>query len=145
MSIKQAAHEIVDSLDENATWNDLVKELYLHKKITLGMTDLEIVNPEITEADVNTIMARMESSSTKPDDMRNTQTYEPGNFATLGMIAGVVAVLFAFIFPPISWIAAPVALVTGLIGVVKQQEKAWIPILLAIVSTVPVLQILVAN
>jgi len=143
ISIKQTAHEIIDQLDDQATWNDLVKELYLQKKITLGMTDLEVVKKEIGESDVNGIIARLESASKQPSDMRNTRTYQPGNYSTMGMIAGVVAVLFAFVFPPISWVAAPIAFISGVIGLTRQEEKSWVPILLAIVSTAPVLMLLI--
>lgn len=36
MSIKKVAKEIVDSLPDDATWDDLVKSLIKNKKITLG-------------------------------------------------------------------------------------------------------------
>lgn len=141
MSVKDAAKEIIDQLDDDASWDDVVKALYLNKKITLGMTDLEVVKGELTESDVNGIMSRLKSSASQPDDMRNTKTYDPGNAVTLGMIAGVVAILFSFVFPPIAWVAAPVAVVSGLIGIKNKEEKAWVPILLAMVSTVPMLQL----
>lgn len=141
MSIKQEAHDLVDQLDEDATWNDLVKSLYLNKKITLGMTDIEVVQDEMDESDVNAIMNRLQSASNQPSDMLNTRSYVPGNNATLGMIAGVVAILFAIVFPPISWVAAPIAVVSGLIGIKNREEKAWVPILLAMVSTIPMLNL----
>lgn len=142
MSIKQEAHEIIDRLDDDASWNDLVKSLYLNKKITLGMTDLEVVQSDLSEADINSIMNRLQSASNQPSDMLNTKTYVPGNAATLGMIAGVVAILFAIVFPPISWIAAPIAVVAGLIGIKNREDKAWVPILLAMVSTVPMIPVI---
>ncbi len=142
MSIKQEAHEIIDRLDDDASWNDLVKSLYLNKKITLGMTDLEVVQSDLSEADINCIMNRLQSASNQPSDMLNTKTYVPGNSATLGMIAGVVAILFAIVFPPISWIAAPIAVVAGLIGIKNREDKAWVPILLAMVSTVPMIPVI---
>ncbi len=137
MSIKEDAHAIVDQLPNDAHWDELVKSLYKNKKITLGMTDLEVAQPELTDSDINSILGRMESSSSEPTDMRNTRTYEPGNASTLGMVAGVVAILFSFVFPPIAWVAAPVALVAGIIGVKNKEEKAWVPILLALISIVP--------
>lgn len=142
MSIKQDAHEIIDNLPEDASWDDLVKELYLQHKITLGMTDLEVVQKDLTEADVSGIMSRLQSASSKPDDMRNTRSYEPGNSATLGMVAGVVAILFSFVFPPIAWVAAPIAVVAGAIGIKNKEEKAWVPILLAIISLGPLFMVL---
>lgn len=142
MSIKEDAHAIVDQLDENANWDDLVKELYLNKKITLGMTDLEVVQDNLSESDVNGIMGRLKSASTQPDDMRNTKTYAPGDSATLGMVAGVVAILFSFVFPPIAWVAAPIAIIAGAIGVKNKEDKAWVAILLALVSIVPMIILL---
>lgn len=142
MSIKDKAKEIIDQLDDDASWDDVVKALYLNKKITLGMTEMEVIKDELTESDVNGIMSRLKSASSQPDDMRNTKTYEPGNSVTLGMVAGVVAILFSFVFPPIAWIAAPVAILAGLIGLKNKEEKAWVPILLAIVSVGPMLPIL---
>jgi len=142
MSIKDDAHEIINQLDDDAGWDDLVKSLYLNKKITLGMTDIEVVQKDLSESDINGIMGRLQSASTQPDDMRNTKTYQPGDSATLGMIAGVIAILFSFVFPPISWVAAPIAIVAGVIGLKNKEDKAWVPILLGLVSVVPMLQII---
>ena len=142
MSIKQDAHEIIDQLPNDAHWNDLVKSLYKNKKITLGMSDLEVAQPELSDSDINSIIGRMESSSSEPTDMRNTRTYQPGNASTLGMVAGVVAILFSFVFPPIAWAAAPVALISGVIGVKNKEEKAWVPILLSLISVVPLVVLL---
>lgn len=137
MSIKEDAHAIIDQLPEDAHWDDLVKSLYKRKKITLGMTDLEVAQSELTDSDISSILGRIESSSSEPTDMRNTRTYQPGNASTLGMVAGVIAILFSFVFPPIAWIAAPVALISGLIGLKNKEEKAWVPILLALISVIP--------
>jgi len=142
MSIKQDAHAIIDQLDDNANWNDLVKALYMNKKITLGMTDIEVVQDSLSDSDINGIIGRLQSASTQPDDMRNTKTYQPGDSATLGMVAGVIAIVFSFIFPPIAWIAAPVAIAAGVIGVKNKEDKAWVPILLALVSIIPMLVLL---
>ncbi|MBF6056885.1 MULTISPECIES: hypothetical protein [Thiomicrorhabdus] len=143
MSIKEAAHEIVDGLADDATWNDLVRALYKQKKITLGMSDLEIVKPELSDAEISTVMARIQSSSSQPDDMRNTRSYKPGNAATIGMVAGVIAVLFALVFPPVSWVAVPVAIVAGFIGIKRKEEKAWVPVLLGLVSIIPFIELLI--
>lgn len=134
MSIKLEAKQLVDQLDENANWDDLVRELIRQRKVTIGMRDEEIQQAdELTMSDANAIMARLNSSNSLPDDMRNTNKYKPGNATTFGMVAGILAILFVVI-PPISWIAAVTALVAGAFGMVKKEEKAWIPILLAIVS-----------
>ncbi|MDG4812741.1 hypothetical protein P8629_06940 [Hydrogenovibrio sp. 3SP14C1] len=139
MSIKQQAHEIVDQLPEDANWNDLIKSLYRNQKITLGMTDLELTQDHLSEAEISNIMARLDSSSAMPDDMRDTKSYNPGNEATLGMVAGVIAIFFAFVFPPITWIAAPIAVIAGAMGVKHHQPKAWVPILMGIVSMAPMM------
>jgi hypothetical protein len=112
------------------------------KKITLGLTDLEVAQESLSDAELTNIITRLHSAQSIPDDHRNTVTYNPGNSATLGMVAGIVAVFFAFIFPPVSWIGAGVAFIAGLIGVKNKEPKAWIPILLAIVSTAPILFVL---
>ncbi|WP_321323335.1 hypothetical protein [Thiomicrorhabdus sp.] len=141
MSIKEDAHEIVDQLPEDANWDDLVKALYRNKKITLGMTDLEVIQKDLTESDINGIMGRLESASTQPDDMRNTKSYQPGDSATLGMVAGVVAIVFSFVFPPIAWVAAPVAIIAGFMGLRNKEDKAWVPILLALIAIIPMILI----
>lgn len=142
MSIKQEAHAIIDGLTDDAQWNDLIKALYRKQKITLGMTDLEIVQNELSESQISAIISRLQSASSTPDDMRNTKTYQPGNAATLGMVAGFIAVLFAFVFPPITWVAAPIAVIAGLVGIKKKEEKAWVAILLALVSVAPMFYVL---
>ncbi|MDA3806388.1 MAG: hypothetical protein PF440_00605 [Thiomicrorhabdus sp.] len=145
MSIKEDAHAMVDQLPNDAHWEDLVKSLYKNKKITLGMTDIEVAQPELTESDINSILGRMESSSSEPTDMRNTRNYQPGNATTLGMASGVVAILFSFVFPPIAWIAAPVALISGIIGLKNKEEKAWVPILLSLVSAIPMMILFIGD
>ena len=142
MSIKVQAQQIIDELPDNADWNDLVKALYLNKKITLGMTDIELPKQALDETDVASIIGRLQSASNVPDDMRNTQSYQPGNAATTGMVAGIIAIFFAFVFPPISWVAAPIAVVAGAVGLKYHQPKAWVPILMAIVSIAPMVMVL---
>lgn len=145
MSIKEDAHAIVDQLSNDAHWDDLVKSLYKSKKITLGMTDLEVAQPELTDSDISSILGRIESSSSEPTDMRNTRTYQPGNASTLGMVAGVIAIVFSFVFPPVAWIAAPVALISGVIGLKNKEEKAWVPILLSLISVIPLVSLFMNN
>jgi hypothetical protein len=145
MSIKEDAHAMVDQLPNDAHWDDLVRSLYQNKKITLGMTDLEVAQPELTDSDINSILGRIESSSSEPIDMRNTRNYQPGNASTLGMVAGVVAILFSFVFLPVAWIAAPVALVSGVIGLKNREEKAWVPILLSLVSVIPMVVLFIGD
>jgi hypothetical protein len=142
VSVKEEAQRILAELPDNADWNDLVKALYLNKKITLGMTDLELSKTPLTEDDVAAIMGRLQSARRVPDDMRNTRDYQPGNAVTTGMVAGIIAIFFAFVFPPITWIAAPIAVAAGAIGLKKHQEKAWVPILMAIISIAPMIKVL---
>ncbi|WP_130537364.1 hypothetical protein [Thiomicrorhabdus indica] len=142
MTIKAETQAILDQLGDNATWDDFIRELYKQKKITLGLTDIELVQDQLDDSDVSTILARLESSSSQPSDMRNTKSYNPGNAVTLGMISGVIAILFGFVFPPIAWAAAVVALVAGGYGISQKEEKAWIPLLLAGVSLLPILAII---
>ena len=39
-NIKQAARELVDQLPENATWEDLMREIYVRKAIDAGLKDM---------------------------------------------------------------------------------------------------------
>ena len=39
--LKQAAHHLVDSLSENATWDDLMYQLYVRQAIEAGLADSE--------------------------------------------------------------------------------------------------------
>jgi hypothetical protein len=137
MTVKAEAQAIVAQLQDDASWDDLIKELIRQRKITIGMRNEEISQAELNNAEVNAIVARLHSSHSLPDDMRNTNTYRPGNATTLGMVSGVLAVVFAFIFPPIAWLGAAVAVMAGGYGLSKKEEKAWIPILLAMVSLLP--------
>jgi hypothetical protein len=43
VSIKEEAIKLVEQLPEEASWNDLVKSLIRERKITLGLTDIEVV------------------------------------------------------------------------------------------------------
>ena len=142
MTVKAEAQQIIAQLHDDAGWDDLIKELIRQRKITIGMRDEEIKQAELNNADVNAIVARLHSSHSIPDDMRNTNTYQPGNATTLGMVAGVLAVVFSFIFPPIAWLGAAIAVLAGGYGLSKKEEKAWIPILLAMVSLLPLVIII---
>ncbi|WFE68471.1 hypothetical protein P8S54_09705 [Thiomicrospira sp. R3] len=135
MTMKSDVQQIINDLPEEATWDDLIKELIRQRKITIGLKDHEIhSNDELSDADINTILARLHSSHSRPDDMRNTKTYKPGNATTLGMVAGIIAIVFAFVIPPISWLGAAIAVIAGGFGISRKEEKAWIPLLLAFVA-----------
>lgn len=36
---KEDAHKLIDRLPENATWDDLMHEIYLHEAIDRGLAD----------------------------------------------------------------------------------------------------------
>lgn len=139
MSIKKEAHAIIDQLPDDADWHDLIKALYFEKKLTIGMTDIEVSKEVLTDAEINGIIGRLHSACNQPDDCRNTKTYRPGDPTTLGMVAGVLAIMFVFVFPPITWIAAPVAFIAGIIGVKNKEDKAWVAILLSLVPVIPMI------
>jgi hypothetical protein len=141
-NIKNDVEQILAKLPEDANWDDFMIELYRAKKITYGLTDIEVVQDELSTPEIKAIIARLKSSSHMHDLRRNTKTYKPGNATTVGMVAGVTAVAFSLVFPPISWVSAVVAAISGAIGLKNKEQKAWIPILLAAVSIVPMISIL---
>jgi len=40
-SVKEAAREIIEKLPDEATWDDLMYELYVKQKIEEGLTEIE--------------------------------------------------------------------------------------------------------
>lgn len=40
-SVKEAAQAIIDQLPDEATWDDLMYELYVKQKIETGLADIE--------------------------------------------------------------------------------------------------------
>ena len=40
-NVKQEAHRLVDNLPENATWDDLMYEIYIRQTIEAGFADSE--------------------------------------------------------------------------------------------------------
>ena len=40
-SVKEAARQIIEHLPENATWDELMYELYVKQKIEQGLADVE--------------------------------------------------------------------------------------------------------
>lgn len=138
MSIKQQAHQIVDDLAEDATWDDLLKSLYKNKKITSGMTDIEVVQDSLSEADLNTIMARLQSASSTPDDMRNTKTYSPNNSVTASWVLVALAPLLfiSILLAPVSYLLALGGIVMGFKAMSEKVEKAWYPIVVGLIELV---------
>jgi hypothetical protein len=39
LNIKQSAHELIDSLPPDATWKDILYEIYIRQEIELGLED----------------------------------------------------------------------------------------------------------
>jgi len=138
MSIKKEAQDIVDGLADNASWDDLVRELYKNKKITLGMTDIEVVQDELSDSDINGIMSRLQSSSSTPDDMRNTRTYNPNNSVTASwvMVALAPLLFISILLAPIAYVLAIGGIFFGMKAMSEKVEKAWMPIGVAIVELI---------
>lgn len=135
LTAKQQAAEMINNLPENANWDDVVKSLIKHRKLSFGMSDEELLaEGQLSDAEVSSVVSRLETSRNLQDDMRSTKTYKPGNATTLGMIAGIIAIFFAFVMPPISWLGAVLAVVAGGVGLSRGEEKAWIPLLMAFIS-----------
>jgi len=138
MSIKKEAQAIVDGLADNASWDDLVRELYKNKKITLGMTDIEVVQDELSDSDISGIMSRLQSSSSTPDDMRNTKTYNPNNSVTASwvMVALAPLLFISILLAPIAYILAVGGIFFGMKAMSEKVEKAWMPIGVAVVELI---------
>lgn len=130
MSIKQEAHEIVDQLAENADWDDLVKSLYKKKKITLGMTDIEVVQDSLSDSDINTVISRLHSSSSTPDDMRNTKKYNPSNSVTASwaLVALAPLLFISILLAPMAYILAIGGIIFGFKAMSEKVPKAWMPV-----------------
>ena len=78
-NLRQELLAIVDNLPENAGWDDLLFALYAEGKISLGLSEDELEEP-MTREKFDQLFSRSESAHDLPDDMRNTQVYQPGNF-----------------------------------------------------------------
>lgn len=139
--MKTELAELLNQLPDDASWDDLMYALYASGKTSLGLSVNERDEP-MTREKFDQLFQRAESAHDLPDDMRNTLIYHPGNMTTVGIVAGVIAAAFAFVFPPIAWLAAPVAFIAGLLGVVAGQPRAWVAMLLAAVTFIPFLPML---
>jgi len=40
-NLREQAHELVDGLPENATWDDLMERIYVRQRISAGIRDIE--------------------------------------------------------------------------------------------------------
>ena len=41
ISVKKTAHELIDNLPDNASWDDVLYEMLIRKEIELGLADSE--------------------------------------------------------------------------------------------------------
>lgn len=130
MSIKKEAHDIVDQLADSAEWDDLVKSLYKNKKITLGMSDIEVVQDSLSDSDINTIISRLHSSSSTPDDMRNTKKYNPNNSLTAAwaMLALAPLLFISVLLMPFAYVLSLGAIFFGFKAMSENVLRAWMPI-----------------
>ena len=133
---KNEMKQLIDRLPEETSWDDLLFQLYKDGKVSLGLSETERNQP-LTDDQLKQLFVRAESAHNLPVDMRNTLIYHPGNTTTIAMVAGVIAAGFAFVFPPIAWLAAPVAFIGGFMGVLAGQQRAWVAMLLALVTLMP--------
>ena len=130
MSVKPEAHEIVDQLADDADWNDLVRALYKNKKITLGVSATEMAQEGLSDSDINSIVARIESSRSTPDDMRNTKTYAPNNSATASwvMVALAPLLFISILLAPMAYVLALGGILFGIKAMTEKAQKAWMSV-----------------
>ena len=138
MSIKQEAHEMVDQLADEANWDDLVKSLYKNKKITLGMTDIEVVQSTLSDSEIDAIVRRLHSSSVAMDNLRNTKTYNPNNSVTASwaMVALAPLLFISILLAPVAYVLAIGGILFGLKAMTEKVQKAWMPIGVGIIELV---------
>jgi predicted transcriptional regulator len=61
-NVKQEAHRLVDNLPENATWDDLMYQIYVRQAIESGLEDSEAGRT----IDVKEVRTKFGLSSRKP-------------------------------------------------------------------------------
>lgn len=136
MSIKAEAQKYIDELPDDATWDDLVKNLMRHRKITLGMTDIEVAQDHLSEAELSAVIARLHSSSSRPDDMRNTKTYNPSNSLTASwaMVSLAPLLFISILLAPVGYLLAILGIFFGIKAFFSTGKKgaSSIPIIIGI-------------
>lgn len=65
-TVKEEAMESIKTLDENATWDDLFYTLYVRKKVSEGLADLDKGNFITHEEAKERLFKRWKSSGQKP-------------------------------------------------------------------------------
>lgn len=139
MSIKTEAYKIIDQLPEDANWDDLVKQLYRERKISLGMSDLEVVqHGDLNDNQIATIMGRVNSSSSLPDDMRNTKTYQPDNTLTASWVLVALAPLLfiSILLAPAAYALSAIGVLLGLKAMLGRKHNAWLPTALGAIELI---------
>ncbi len=48
-NIKETAHQLIDQLPEDSTWNDAIYEMVVRREIDLGLEDSEAGNTTLVE------------------------------------------------------------------------------------------------
>lgn len=138
MSIKAEAQKIVEQLSEDAHWNDLVKSLIRERKITLGLTDIELVQENFSEAELSNIIARLDSSSSTPDDMRNTRRYNPDNALTISwVLVSLAPLLFiSILIAPAAYLLSALGIIFGAKAWFSKIKGAWLPTVVGLIELV---------
>lgn len=131
--LRQEFDYALSQLTDDATWEDVVVELVREKKLHWILNEQEKaeLHQALEDGEVAAVMARLHSSSSQKDDMRDTDVHYPDQWTTWAVGAGVVSFLP---IPILSWALFAIAGVAGLIGTLKGEKKAWIGMVLAFLS-----------
>jgi hypothetical protein len=105
----QEVNELMVNLPDTTSWDDLVTEIYNSKNLAVKFNH--------------------------PTQAHNTLSYHPDNVTVIGVIAGIVALLFWFL-PFISVPLVPIALAAGVYGALKSAEKAYVAIIIGLVALI---------
>lgn len=138
MSIKEEAIKVVEKLPDDASWNDLVKSLIRERKVTLGLTDLEVVQENLTEAELSAIFARLESAKNVHDDMRNTRTYNPDNALTMSwVLVSLAPLLFiSILIAPLAYLLSAGGILFGAKACTSKVKGAWLPTAIGVIELI---------
>lgn len=138
MSIKEEAIKLVEQLPEEASWNDLVKSLIRERKITLGLTDIEVVQDHLTEEELSAVIARLESASSAHDDMRNTRKYNPDNALTISwVLVSLAPLLFiSILIAPAAYLLSALGIVFGAKACMSKVKGAWLPTVVGVIELI---------
>ncbi|BBN59621.1 hypothetical protein [Hydrogenovibrio marinus] len=138
MSIKEEAIKLVEQLPEEASWNDLVKSLIRDRKVTLGLTDIEVVQDQLTEEELSAVIARLESASSAQDDMRNTRKYNPDDALTISwVLVSLAPLLFiSILIAPAAYLLSALGIVFGAKACMSKVNGAWLPTVVGVIELI---------